>query len=31
MWVLADRFNVRGAYLEEAVAIWRRLWRGDAG
>ena len=27
----ADRFNVRGAYLEEAVAIWRRLWRGDQG
>jgi probable F420-dependent oxidoreductase len=26
-----DRFNVRGAYLEEAVAIWRRLWRGDKG
>jgi probable F420-dependent oxidoreductase len=26
-----DRFNVRGAYLEEAVTIWRQLWRGDTG
>jgi probable F420-dependent oxidoreductase len=24
-----DRFNARGAYLEEAVTIWRQLWRGD--
>jgi len=24
-----DRFNARGAYLEEAVTIWRHLWRGD--
>jgi probable F420-dependent oxidoreductase len=26
-----DRFNTRGAYLEEAVTIWRHLWRGDTG
>jgi probable F420-dependent oxidoreductase len=25
---LAERFKVRGAYLEEAVAIWRHLWSG---
>ena len=27
----ADRFHSRGAYLEEAVAIWRQLWRGEQG
>ena len=27
----ADRFHQRGAYLEEAVALWRQLWRGDQG
>ena len=26
-----DRFKVRGAYLEESVAVWRQLWRGDQG
>ena len=25
----AERFHRRGAYLEEAIAIWRQLWRGD--
>ena len=25
----ADRFKVRGAYLEETVALWRHLWGGD--
>jgi probable F420-dependent oxidoreductase len=24
-----DRFKVRGAYLEETVALWRHLWGGD--
>jgi alkanesulfonate monooxygenase SsuD/methylene tetrahydromethanopterin reductase-like flavin-dependent oxidoreductase (luciferase family) len=27
----AERFHRRGAYLDEAVAIWRHLWRGDHG
>jgi probable F420-dependent oxidoreductase len=27
----ADRFHVRGAYLDEAIALWRQLWRGDEG
>ena len=27
----ADRFHHRGAYLEEAVTMWRQLWRGDEG
>lgn len=27
----ADRFRRRGAYLEEAVTLWRQLWRGDEG
>jgi probable F420-dependent oxidoreductase len=27
----ADRFNVRGAYLEEAIAVWRHLWSGNTG
>jgi len=26
-----DRFSQRGAYLSEAVAIWRQLWSGDTG
>lgn len=26
-----DRFHVRGAYLDEAIALWRQLWRGDEG
>ena len=25
----ADRFSVRGAYLEEAVNLWRHLWSGS--
>lgn len=25
----AERFTSRGAYLDEAIAIWRRLWAGD--
>jgi probable F420-dependent oxidoreductase len=25
---VADRFKVRGAYLEETVALWRHLWGG---
>jgi alkanesulfonate monooxygenase SsuD/methylene tetrahydromethanopterin reductase-like flavin-dependent oxidoreductase (luciferase family) len=24
----ADRFRVRGAYLDEAIALWRHLWAG---
>lgn len=24
-----DRFSRRGAYLDEAVALWRHLWSGD--
>jgi probable F420-dependent oxidoreductase len=24
-----DRFTSRGAYLDETIAIWRRLWAGD--
>jgi alkanesulfonate monooxygenase SsuD/methylene tetrahydromethanopterin reductase-like flavin-dependent oxidoreductase (luciferase family) len=24
-----DRFKVRGAYLDEAVALWRHLWSGS--
>lgn len=27
----ADRFHERGAYLAEAVTIWRQLWSGDEG
>jgi probable F420-dependent oxidoreductase len=27
----ADRFHHRGAYLEEAVALWRQLWSGNEG
>lgn len=26
-----DRFHHRGAYLDEAIAMWRQLWRGDEG
>ncbi len=25
----ADRFHVRGAYLDEAIALWRHLWSGS--
>jgi probable F420-dependent oxidoreductase len=25
---MADRFSVRGAYLEETVGLWRHLWSG---
>ncbi len=25
----ADRFRVRGAYLDEAIALWRHLWSGS--
>jgi alkanesulfonate monooxygenase SsuD/methylene tetrahydromethanopterin reductase-like flavin-dependent oxidoreductase (luciferase family) len=27
----ADRFGRRGAYLDEAIAIWRQLWSGNEG
>ncbi len=26
---VADRFGVRGAYTEEAIALWRHLWSGS--
>jgi probable F420-dependent oxidoreductase len=26
---VADRFHVRGAYIEETVALWRHLWSGS--
>jgi probable F420-dependent oxidoreductase len=26
---VADRFRVRGAYIEETVALWRHLWSGS--
>jgi len=26
---MADRFSVRGAYLEETVLLWRHLWGGQ--
>ena len=26
----ADRFHVRGAYLNETIALWRHLWSGSA-
>ena len=26
---MADRFHVRGAYLEETIALWRHLWSGS--
>lgn len=25
----AERFRVRGAYLDEAIRLWRHLWSGD--
>jgi probable F420-dependent oxidoreductase len=28
---LADRFEVRGAYLEETIALCRHLWSGNTG
>ncbi len=28
---LEDRFHRRGAYLDEAIAIWRHLWGGGEG
>jgi probable F420-dependent oxidoreductase len=28
---MADRFHVRGAYLDEAIALWRHLWSGAEG
>ena len=28
---LADRFQQRGAYLDEAIAVWRHLWSGNEG
>ena len=28
---LGDRFGVRGAYLDDAIAIWRHLWGGGEG
>ena len=26
---MADRFRVRGAYLDETIALWRHLWSGS--
>jgi probable F420-dependent oxidoreductase len=26
---LADRYHVRGAYLDEAIRLWRHLWSGS--
>jgi probable F420-dependent oxidoreductase len=26
---MADRFRVRGSYIEETVALWRHLWSGS--
>jgi probable F420-dependent oxidoreductase len=26
---MADRFTARGAYLDEAIALWRHLWSGS--
>ena len=26
---VADRFHVRGAYLDETIALWRHLWSGS--
>ena len=26
---MSDRFRVRGAYLEETIALWRHLWSGS--
>jgi probable F420-dependent oxidoreductase len=27
---MADRFAVRGAYLDETIALWRHLWSGSS-
>ncbi len=27
---MADRFHVRGAYLDETIALWRHLWSGSS-
>jgi len=27
---MADRFRVRGAYLDETIALWRHLWSGSS-
>ena len=27
---VADRFHVRGAYLDETIRLWRHLWSGSA-
>jgi probable F420-dependent oxidoreductase len=27
---MADRFGVRGAYLDETIALWRHLWSGSS-
>ncbi len=27
----ADRFHVRGAYLDETIGLWRHLWSGATG
>ena len=27
---MAERFSVRGAYLEETIAVWRHLWSGSS-
>jgi probable F420-dependent oxidoreductase len=27
---MEDRFHVRGAYLDETIALWRHLWSGSA-
>jgi probable F420-dependent oxidoreductase len=28
---MSERFAVRGAYVEETVALWRHLWAGSSG
>lgn len=28
---LAERFHQRGAYLDEAITLWRQLWSGNEG
>lgn len=28
---MADRYHVRGAYLDEAIRLWRHLWSGSTG
>ena len=27
---MAERFSVRGAYLEETIQLWRHLWSGSS-